>query len=182
MSIDLTVDINNMEHSCGECSLCCIYPAIEKIQFAAEGMPLTGRKPYGKTCAHCTSKGCSVYEVRPPVCRNYECLWKFGLVEMPPLVSKAIWALEFNHETSKPVVVCQCESSIDLLSSPAHLSEITKFLSSRINGVPVECVVVRCACFVSRLSIDFNGLRADTCDVVNEKIHPLVKTSYYPYP
>jgi len=52
--------------ACGECSFCC--KVLEIVEF---------EKPAGLWCEHCQkSGGCGVYETRPGVCRDYECLWK----------------------------------------------------------------------------------------------------------
>jgi hypothetical protein len=52
--------------ACAECSLCCKVLEIE--EFA---------KPAGDLCEHCLhGQGCAVYEDRPQVCHDYECLWK----------------------------------------------------------------------------------------------------------
>lgn len=52
---------------CGECMVCCIEPAIE-----GHGLD----KPARVACAHCSSGGCAIYVDRPPVCREYHCLWR----------------------------------------------------------------------------------------------------------
>jgi hypothetical protein len=53
---------------CGECSLCCKVPLIEELQ-----------KPVGKLCKHCSAgNGCSIYESRPQVCRDFSCFWLAG--------------------------------------------------------------------------------------------------------
>lgn len=175
--MNLTVD--KMVNQCGDCVLCCVIPAIEEAQYAAGGM-LTAAKPFGKVCDHCTGRGCASYAVRPPVCRNYECLWKFGLVTVPPLTSGVMWSLEFNGETQKPVVVCLCEDSHKTLASPDHLSEIEKFLASSINGVEVDFVVVRCGAFVSKVSAAAEGVRVDTASIVNGRPQAAITTTYRP--
>lgn len=51
--------------SCGECTLCCKLYAIPAIN-----------KPEHKWCKDCTpGKGCNIYETRPEVCKEYQCLW-----------------------------------------------------------------------------------------------------------
>ncbi len=53
---------------CGECMMCCIEPAIP-------GYGLD--KPSRTACVNCTSGGgCGIYDDRPPVCRDYHCLWR----------------------------------------------------------------------------------------------------------
>jgi hypothetical protein len=51
--------------SCGSCTMCCKVLEIDHF-----------KKPAGKLCQFCTlGSGCTVYESRPEVCRDYECLW-----------------------------------------------------------------------------------------------------------
>jgi len=61
-----------MARSCGECTVCCTALAIETLEL---------RKQPGVTCAHCTVRGCGIYESRFPICRSYFCGW-FGLPEL----------------------------------------------------------------------------------------------------
>jgi hypothetical protein len=56
--------------ACGECSLCC--KVLEITEFT---------KPAGQWCEHCgkasgQAGGCRIYETRPEICHDYECLWK----------------------------------------------------------------------------------------------------------
>lgn len=52
---------------CGECNLCCILPFIQINEVA---------KQPGIVCPNCSLKfGCKIYNSRPPVCRNFKCLW-----------------------------------------------------------------------------------------------------------
>lgn len=51
--------------SCGTCTLCCRLPDIDLFE-----------KPANVWCRHCVEeKGCSIYEHRPSVCRDFLCLW-----------------------------------------------------------------------------------------------------------
>lgn len=59
--------------SCGTCQACCIHLEIGDLG-----------KPAGQACLHLTRKGCEgcdVYEARPPVCREFTCLWATGKLE-----------------------------------------------------------------------------------------------------
>lgn len=52
--------------ACGACSMCCKVLEIEEL-----------KKPAGPFCPNCIAgSGCAIYHTRPPVCRDYECLWK----------------------------------------------------------------------------------------------------------
>lgn len=61
--------------SCGPCTACCVLPRIRPEDFPPDGKP--GYSP----CPHVCGSGCSVYEDRPDVCRDYVCLWREGLLE-----------------------------------------------------------------------------------------------------
>lgn len=51
--------------SCGTCTLCCRLPDIEAFS-----------KPANEWCSNCSKDGgCSIYEVRPQLCRDFFCLW-----------------------------------------------------------------------------------------------------------
>ena len=52
---------------CGECTVCCVAPSINKPEI---------QKLSGARCRHCTGGGCSIYEMRPPVCRSFYCAWR----------------------------------------------------------------------------------------------------------
>ena len=49
---------------CGECTVCCTWPTINKPEI---------QKVSGSTCKHCTGGGCAIYETRFPVCRGFYC-------------------------------------------------------------------------------------------------------------
>jgi hypothetical protein len=50
--------------SCGTCSMCCKLLKIPELE-----------KEQDAWCRHCNGHGCSIYETRPQVCRNYACAW-----------------------------------------------------------------------------------------------------------
>lgn len=50
---------------CGDCNACCVTYEIEELN----------KWPH-QPCKHLCSKGCSIYENRPKVCREYTCAWK----------------------------------------------------------------------------------------------------------
>jgi hypothetical protein len=51
--------------SCGTCTLCCRLPEIDLFD-----------KPANAWCSNCVEgQGCSIYESRPSVCRDFLCLW-----------------------------------------------------------------------------------------------------------
>ncbi len=52
--------------SCGDCTLCCTVMAIDKPEIQKEA---------GVTCRHCIS-GCTIYDSRPALCRDYHCGWR----------------------------------------------------------------------------------------------------------
>jgi len=52
--------------ACGACSLCCKLAQVDELD-----------KPSGVWCRHCAPGhgGCTIYETRPDVCRNWFCSW-----------------------------------------------------------------------------------------------------------
>ena len=52
---------------CGGCVACCKTLEIQDPQIA---------KPADTLCKHCTGHGCGIYDTRPPVCRDWYCLWR----------------------------------------------------------------------------------------------------------
>ncbi len=52
---------------CGGCVACCKTLEIQDPQIA---------KPADTLCKHCTGHGCSIYDTRPPTCRDWYCLWR----------------------------------------------------------------------------------------------------------
>lgn len=54
-----------MAGKCGSCTACCRVYSIPELS-----------KPAGKWCQHCAiGNGCKIYEQRPQMCVEYECLW-----------------------------------------------------------------------------------------------------------
>ena len=49
---------------CGECTACCNVLSVQELG-----------KPYYIDCEHLKCDGCSIYESRPPTCRDYQCMW-----------------------------------------------------------------------------------------------------------
>lgn len=52
---------------CGECTVCCRIPNIDKPEV---------QKPSGLLCRNCVEGGCAIYETRYPVCREFHCAWR----------------------------------------------------------------------------------------------------------
>jgi uncharacterized protein len=52
--------------TCGTCTFCCNLPDIESLN-----------KPANTLCRHCVAdKGCTIYDTRPNLCRDFLCLWR----------------------------------------------------------------------------------------------------------
>ena len=62
---------------CRACKACCI--ALEIVSEPGKSTTFdTGEdiaKPAGQNCRFLTESGCSIYEVRPVVCREFKCDW-----------------------------------------------------------------------------------------------------------
>jgi hypothetical protein len=76
--------------ACGPCTMCCT--ALEIIEFT---------KPPGIPCVNCiASGGCAIYAARPPVCREFECLWLTERGLPPPMRPDRIGAILMEDEES----------------------------------------------------------------------------------
>ena len=64
---------DNMQRSCGSCSLCCKLLAIEGVE----------ERPGFTWCRHCRpgKGGCGIYDHRPEACRNFVCGWLSGALD-----------------------------------------------------------------------------------------------------
>jgi|GEM_PF-2184873 len=57
-----------IERSCGECTACCTaYPILASEDFFPEA------KPAATPCKHLCATGCSIYDQRPPICKDFQC-------------------------------------------------------------------------------------------------------------
>ena len=64
-----------MAGECGSCTACCRVYAIPEL-----------KKPAGKWCDHCAiGTGCKVYEARPALCVDFQCLWLMSQSKDTPL-------------------------------------------------------------------------------------------------
>ena len=76
---------------CGTCTLCCKVMRIDELE-----------SPAGKWCRHCIpGKGCGIHETRPPVCREFFCMWTYRKDIGPhwkPEKSKMVLCLELDGQ------------------------------------------------------------------------------------
>ncbi len=60
-----------LTRDCGDCNVCCTLMPVPQLD-----------KPSGVDCKHWDGKreggGCTVYETRPEVCREWACIWRSG--------------------------------------------------------------------------------------------------------
>jgi hypothetical protein len=88
MSDDTQAPNNARRRICGDCSLCCKLAQVDELD-----------KPAGVWCRHCAPGrgGCTIYETRPNICRNWACSWivdsRLG-PEWYPLTSKMVLYIE----------------------------------------------------------------------------------------
>jgi hypothetical protein len=83
------------ESLCGNCSVCCKIPSIPEIN-----------KPSNTWCHHyAKGVGCSIYQDRPQVCRDFKCYWLQGVLagysknQTGPRPDKSkVFVLEFERD------------------------------------------------------------------------------------
>jgi hypothetical protein len=107
---------------CGECKACCQGYVIGE----AYGVPFGPNRP----CAFLTG-GCSIYQMRPTVCRKYFCAWVQGLFPdwMRPDKSRAIISVQ-NWSKGQFLLVSEMGEKL----SDEVLLEVNKF--SKENNCP----------------------------------------------
>jgi len=74
------------KRSCATCNYCCVYLEIEsKPGFSTRfdtGEDLA--KPANQRCSYLGEQGCTIYEARPMVCRQFSCDWLLGVKGFGP--------------------------------------------------------------------------------------------------
>jgi hypothetical protein len=59
------------KRGCDGCTECCSVLGVKPIE-----------KPPWVSCEHLCEQGCGIYEERPPICGEFNCLWQMGLGDM----------------------------------------------------------------------------------------------------
>jgi hypothetical protein len=78
------------ERECGDCVSCCEIPSINSPKL---------KKPADVLCPNCAKPGCSIYDTRPIVCRQYHCLWRHLdtlATDLRPEKSKVMFSLHYS--------------------------------------------------------------------------------------
>lgn len=118
-----------MSKECGSCSLCCKVLAVPELE-----------KPGNTWCKDCNkSGGCAIYESRPSICRDFQCLWlQFDDMpdELQPNRCKVILTpTKDNHEQG---IVAHVDPAYpDAYRRPA----VAEFLERAGRKVPVFVVI-----------------------------------------
>ncbi len=78
-----------MTNKCGSCSACCRVYAIPQLQKSAHDW-----------CKHCViGESCKIYEARPQVCVEFECMW----LQSQSLEPRERWDVSLRPDKSKVV-------------------------------------------------------------------------------
>jgi hypothetical protein len=82
--------------ACGDCVACCQVLNIDERELV---------KPADQMCVHCTSQGCGIYESRPQVCRDWDCVWR--RIESMPLETRpdhlgVVWTIDRQADPQTP--------------------------------------------------------------------------------
>lgn len=93
------------ENKCGTCTMCCKLLGILEIS-----------KPKGEWCPMCEKgKGCKAYEVRPPSCAGYQCMWLSSQSSDRPLDGR------FRPDVTK-VVITEQNNKVHVHCDPGYPS------------------------------------------------------------
>lgn len=128
MMDDPVVMAKSQVRECGDCTFCCIAPAISEP--ATEGaFPY---KPSGKKCVGCSATGCTIYDKRPSVCRGYLCTYAVGIGDRRPNKTGVAWSLipEFG-ETVSVMAMGHCMDISEVLDEHENRRMISYLLRVR---------------------------------------------------
>lgn len=74
--------------SCDGCSMCCTLLGVKELD-KAPGVP----------CRHLKDNRCSIYDERPPSCREFECIWRSHTNIPPEFFPPTLKAFAFENAT-----------------------------------------------------------------------------------
>jgi hypothetical protein len=105
------------ERECGDCVSCCEIAGVDSPKL---------KKPAGVLCPNCATPGCSIYDTRPVVCRQYHCLWRqldTLATDMRPEKSKVMFSLHYSvaprNVFQKAFIVGATLESWEIFRTPA---------------------------------------------------------------
>lgn len=110
---------------CGECSACCVTLRIDEP---------TIKKPQDVPCSKLTScGGCSIYESRPDVCRNWYCAWRV----MPQLddswrPDRSEIMLRIHDSENGGLILQSIEKDSHVLTSEKVLGFVANFVEAEV--------------------------------------------------
>jgi hypothetical protein len=141
--------IEGMDHErlalrgCGDCSVCCTLPFIQARQYdEAKATAGTGNKPWGEACRHCSGHGCKVYDDRPPVCRDFQCLYRFGITDNRPDKSEVVWFIDVPEETHAAAVAQVTDINV-IWKNEVLFREAVQMLDAGYGPSKVAYVLIR---------------------------------------
>lgn len=124
------------EKTCGPCQVCCVALKIKSPQL---------RKEAQIPCPHLVTKGCGIYESRPPVCRSFLCGWRL----MPDL--DASWRPDLSGVMLLPVPEAQIPKAYRV-AGPGWvlvISDAKKAITPRLARLAAAMVKRHTALFLS---------------------------------
>lgn len=86
---------------CGECVACCRDLSVTELE-----------KPAYVPCDKLCDKGCSIYEERPDVCRNFHCAWiqgHLGEDDRPDKSGAIVWQAHMGKDQTLTTIVSLAE-------------------------------------------------------------------------
>lgn len=113
---------------CGDCTVCCTAPGIEKAQIEPHELTLLQPKAACQECQHSTGKGCGIYQKRPTICRSYQCLWLAGLADKKPSEGGVAWCIQPCLMTGSILVVGHALDNRESLKDVDVRKDIRSFL------------------------------------------------------
>jgi hypothetical protein len=85
---------------CDGCNICCITPSIQEDRI---GKAIKEPKPACSACPNLGQSGCSTYEDRPDVCKDYLCAYAIGCTDIHPMRHGVAWSFKVLSEKNTVV-------------------------------------------------------------------------------
>ena len=136
-------------NSCDGCNICCIAPSIQEDKIGK------AVKEPKATCAKCPNlgeSGCSTYEDRPDVCKDYLCAYAIGSTDIHPKKHGVAWSFKVLGEKNTVVghaldidVVFRSSEMVDLMVEISNTEGIKGLIvMDGVKVVMVDCETGDC--------------------------------------
>lgn len=136
-------------NSCDGCNICCIAPSIQENKI---GKAIKEPKPTCAKCPNLGENGCTTYEDRPDVCKDYLCAYAIGSNDIHPMKYGVAWSFKVLSGNNTVVghaldidVVFRSSEMVDLMVEISNTEGIHGLIvMDGVKVVMVDCETGDC--------------------------------------